>query len=451
MVNHGILPAEHINVLAWVMEQSVKEKADMLRKGVFDGEIKIDISDEEIRESTKRRAKELAELNARQHGGDASSYEWSEPRRTDWNTADIMGAFNAYAYRTKSIDDQKGSSLLEVFNFVYEEYLHKCDETWEEWEDWEDIGDVIIDWDTDPSVVSRDRYLDAFREPFRVISCGFSEESYDKIWKDLQSWRGDGVDRFRFMTERVSAVLGHELNEFENLHGFADNPDDQHQYDARFEHLSPLLFEAFGFGPRAADATPADRMCAASLMGALPFDEIHEWDIDAGLQNKLEDWISTYGDKEMTAFFQDELGQMRDERDEYLRMEYLKSTGANHERNPETSQPSQNHDQTVGTVTQSDQVTTAVNDRTDVPDTTEQIETAVNPTEEVSDSWSWNMGSETEPSGLETVESFSLDGPAYPDPTNRNPYANPVDQAPDPSAVGQQSHGPTAQSGPTVG
>ncbi|PST48933.1 hypothetical protein COO72_05335 [Bifidobacterium callitrichos] len=445
-MDHDILPAEHINVLGWAMEQVAKEMTDKLRSGVFK-EIKIDIPDEEIREGTKNLAKELAELNAQQHGGDASDYEWSEPRRTDWSAVDITGAFNAYIFRTDSFRDQEDSDLFKVFSTAADHYLRETGATWDEWDA---IGDVIIDQDTDPSVVSRHRYLDALREPFRIMSLGFSEDSYNEIWEDPHRWDGDDLDIFRFMTGKFGAALNREINEFEYLHPY-DDSDYSYQDIARIEHLTPLLFEAFGFGPRATDATPTDRTRAASLMGAMPFEEMYEWDIDRKLQDRLDDWVSTYGDRWDTAFFHDELEDMRNIRNEQRRIKLLESTGTNHGRNPETSQPSQNHDQTMGTVTQSNQVTTAVNNRTDVPDTTERIETAANPAEEVSDSWGWNMGSETEPSDLETVESFSLDGPAYPDPINRDPYMNPAGQAPDTNTLGQQPHGPAEQSGPTVG
>ncbi|PST48934.1 hypothetical protein COO72_05340 [Bifidobacterium callitrichos] len=56
-----------------------------------------------------------------------------------------------------------------------------------------------------------------------------------------------------------------------------------------------------------------------------------------------------------------------------------------------------------------------------------------------------------EPTPQEQANPAPPETESYPDPVNADPYTNPVDQAPDPNVAGQQPHGPTAQSGPTVG
>ncbi|KAA8818270.1 hypothetical protein CSQ85_08910 [Bifidobacterium rousetti] len=258
MADHDILPAEHINVLAWALTRNK------------------DINPEQAGEW-------LAALNARDNGGDAAGYRWAEPRSMAWSDGDIMLAVNAYVNRTPSIlrtqEDDRLDELAYTIATMPREY-HRDSGIPRYRQDRE----LVIQSDSDPERLARGRFLDNLCDNLLGEARRLDPDAAERIRTDDRfAHAADPVDRLRFAAEAYGRTLDRAMNAMYVDWGLDD--DDPKSMD----RFAPLILEAYGLGPRVEDATDTERSRISGMLQERVGD-VDAWNVDRPLERAKRQW-----------------------------------------------------------------------------------------------------------------------------------------------------------------
>ena len=299
MVDHGILPDEHINVLAWAICNHDREHSDL--------------SEEQLAQRTGQYANLLARLNAQDHGGDPSAYQWAEPRHTDWDDYDILMAFNAYIRSTPSYLDftstsntenaeLRGDLVKDVADTISMALLRAEGSDEYEYGLIKGFGDLVISADITHDQLPRDRYLDSvsFNMVFTLGPILGREDARKIIADERFANAPTAVDRLRFTAERFEEAINRTVYDYSGT--WAD------EKNLTLERFAPLTLEAYGVGPKVEDATDTDRMRAASILGDKKLNVIMPWEEGTPTEEALDQWIDRVGvDEDWHHYLTDEL------------------------------------------------------------------------------------------------------------------------------------------------
>ncbi|KAA8818269.1 hypothetical protein CSQ85_08905 [Bifidobacterium rousetti] len=297
MVDHGILPAEHINVLAWAIRKNDRHHTDL--------------ADEQLQQETEQYANLLARLNTQDHGGDPSAYQWAEPRHTDWDDYDIFRAFSAYIHSTPSYHVYANEPDAETYNMHVDLVEAVADtmsmallrtEAANEYGPMDVLGDMVINADSTPDQIHRDWYLNKVSHNMVFgISPILGRDETRKIRTDERFANAPtAVDRLRFAAERFEETINRTAHDYSGT--WAD------EKNLTLERFAPLTLEAYGVGPMVEDATDTDRKRAASILGDEILNAVEVWDEDVPTEETRNQWVDQVGiDEHWHRYLTDEL------------------------------------------------------------------------------------------------------------------------------------------------